>query len=562
MDVIDPSRPTGVGNRMSPRREFALRFDALYVAGGSPPLRLLASAARKRAHVVKGSEAATSVSAQRISDWKTGRNVPARFEVLLPVLLVLIDGARRRGQTSRVELVNLRAWKHLWAQAQAIRSPRAAVLTSCPFPGPAAYTRADVHGFTGREVAIGQLVRMVTGAATASGAVRIIALTGASGVGKTSLLEAGLVPALEARKPRGWTVQTIVLGADPLQSLLPLLGDRIERRGMMSESRSDSNRLIIIDQFERLFAQGLDRDTTELVLAQIRRLAANAVVLISLRTCRIAECGEYPLLVDTLRHRAYTLPPMTSSGLRTVITDAARRQGITVEAGLEEVLLAAIGGIRGDGGRLGHEPGELAMVARTLAAMWPYRSGTRFTIDGYRRIGGIEGVAHTAADELWNAFSPAQRRIARRILLGLVAVRGDADDTRRRASHDDLRRLLGGEPTAPAVLDALINARLVIMERGTAYLGHDLLLTWPRLAEWTERERPALLIRGQTAADASEWLAMERDPSLLYRGMRLAIALQHIDPTDDVVSEFLRESSLTQHLATASVYPTRRLNHH
>ncbi|MFQ6397844.1 ATP-binding protein [Nocardia sp. KC 131] len=537
-------------SHQSPRQDFALRFNALYAAGGGPPLRLLASAARKRAHVVRGTAqpVPVSVSAQRISDWKAGRNVPSRFEALLPVLLVLVDAARRRGQVSRVELVNLRLWKQLWGQAHASRPRRTTLNVTCPFPGAAPYSRSDRAEFTGRDDAIGHLVRLVGNAAVGKGPERLVALTGAARVGKSSLLQAGLVPVLEARS---WTVQTVVFGIDPVRPLAEALG-RLES----ADPLDGGSRLLVIDQFERFFSARMDDDARKVLLTLIERLTAVSVVLISLRSSCLASCSDYPLLGDMAEHRGYLLEAMRSDDLRTVVTEPARRHGIKVEAGLEELLLAAIGRVRGDGARIRSEPGELLILSRALHAMWGQREGVRLTVSGYRKAGGVEGVVHTAATNMWDRFTSPERAIARRVLLALVSVRGDAADTRRRVPHRELARLAGSEPIGVTVLDTLVDEGMIIVGVDDAHLSHDLILTWPPLAEWVDRERPAMLVRLRTAADAAEWLAAQRHPSLLYRGMRLSTAMNYLDSSDPAVLDFL-EASSTEESAIGSIETCR-----
>ncbi|MGW6624495.1 ATP-binding protein [Nocardia sp. NPDC055002] len=486
---------SAVDRLYTPRDEFASRFSDLYAAGGSPPLRLLASAARTRAKSVRGSGAARSISAQRISDWKAGRNAPSRFETLLPVLLVLIDGARRRGRASRVELVNLRGWNQLWREAQPQRTTRsdAGPTGVGQFLGAEPYSRAHAPLFTGRKSAIEHLVRLLNSAANGRGADRIVLLSGATGVGKSSLLAAGLTPTLEELGP--WSVRTVVADSDPTPFIRAILRDLESGPGPAHRvfSRARAETVVVIDQFERVLA---DPDT---ITALLRRLVEFAVVLISVRSPQLAECTSNTFLGEATRHRTYSLEPMRADELRTVVAGLGRSRGIKIEAGLADVLTAEISGIRGDAPRLGHEPAELTILSHTVQAMSAQSAVARFSISSYRRINGVQGVVHTMADTFWDQLSDDQRTIAQRILLSLVAVRDDIDDTRRRVSFAELRRTLGPDPTATTVLGALVDSRLISMDRNTAYLGHDLILTWRRLTEWIEAERPALLARGQAA---------------------------------------------------------------
>ena len=489
-DIPPTNRP------YTPRDEFASRFSALYAAGGSPPLRLLASAARTRAESVPGRGAARSISAQRISDWKAGRNAPSRFETLLPVLLVLIDGARRRGRASRVELVNLRGWNQLWRQAQPQRRARsdAAPTDTRHFPGSEPYSRAHAPWFTGRVSATEHLVRLVNGAANAVGAGRIVILTGATGVGKSSLLAARLTPALEELGP--WSVRTVVADADPTPVIRAILSDLENGHGAAHHAldRARTETVVVIDQFERVLT---DPDTGPgTATALLRQLTEFAVVLISVRSPQLTDCTSNTFLHEAAQHRTYSLTPMRADELRAVVTELERSRGIKVEVGLADVVTAEIGGVRNDTTRLGHEPAELAILSHTLRAMSAQSAVARFSIDGYRQINGVRGVVHAMADNFWDQLPDDRRTIAQRTLLSLVAVRDDIDDTRRRVSFAEMRRTMGPDPAATAVLGALVDSRLISMDRYTAYLGHDLLLTWPRLTDWIEAERPVLLARG------------------------------------------------------------------
>ncbi|WP_433204940.1 hypothetical protein ACQP1G_17025 [Nocardia sp. CA-107356] len=552
MELMNTDMSKGLGSprrqHRSPRREFALRFDALYVAGGSPSLRLLASAARKRVGVVKDSGRPVAVTAQRISDWKTGRNVPSRFEALLPVLLVLIDATRRRGQIARVELVSLRMWKGLWAAAQATRTAHVSAAATCPFPGAAPYSTQEAAAFASRDTAVHRLIQLVLDAETSSRSKRVVALMGASGVGKTSLLQAGLAPELESRER---VVHSMVLGANPLASVEDVLNhlefvcDALCKTADIENAGSPRPHLVIIDQFERIFSTDVWLTAGDSFMTMIERLAEYAVVLISLRAGDSAACADHPILVDVIEHRMYLLEPMNHHELRAV-TISANRDGIQVEAGLEEVLLTAISGVREDGGRRGHEPAALSILSRTLKAMYPKRMTSRLTVAGYKRIGGIVGIIHDMADELWAQLDLDERATAKRILLNLVSVHTCVDDTRRRVPGEYLRRVAGSGSLGRVVLDKLIDARIVTVDVNDAYLGHDLLLGWKPLADWLEGERSALLVRGRTAADSSEWIAADRHPSLLYRGLRLATAMNFLDDADEVVVEFLRESSMAE----------------
>lgn len=334
-------------------------------------------------------------------------------------------------------------------------------------------------------------------------------------------------------------MHTVVFGTDPIVSLLGALARSCDA----DDHRTAPPRLlIVIDQFERFFSRLLDHNARTSILASLVQLTDRSTVLISLRADRLSACRSYPVLAEAVERGAYELVPAHSEELRSVVTDAVLRNGAGADSGLDEVIVTALTGNRGGPQAAPGEPGEISLMSCTLKAIWREREAGRLTIAGFRRIGGVAGPLYAAADAIWEQLTPTQQPVAKQILLSLVSVCRDADDSRRRLPISDLRRLVGADPASEAVLDRFVDAHLVTMDRADAYLGHELLLRWPRLARWIEKGRPTILVRRQTAVDAAEWVAAERHTSLLYRGIRLSVALEHMDTTDHVAVEFLRES--------------------
>ncbi|MGV9721998.1 nSTAND1 domain-containing NTPase [Nocardia beijingensis] len=500
MIIAEAGQATISPRSATARAEFERQFVALYKAAGSPPLRTLAASARQRAHSVKNSQHVGPVSAQRISDWKSGRNVPARFEVLLPVLLVLIDHIRRRKERIQPDLVSLKAWKALWEHAQPAKTRRSSAAAGSPFRGAAHYTHADRADFTGRDRAVQDVIALVDAATNATGSERLVALIGATGAGKTSLLEAGLAPALRSSGTWRWSVLTTQFGDDPVGSLEAVTARSVQLHREAAEHPAgdrSARQLVIIDGFEIFTSPRLARETQLAVLRLLLSLTEVAVVMLSLRADGAAGCREFPVLADTLACRGYQLGALDLDELRTVITEPARRHGIKIEPGVEELLLTAIVGSITARRRRG--PGEgsaLSILSVTMHAIWSEREPTRLTVASYRRVGGVEGVLHRAADTVWEELSVTERPHAKRIILALISVRRDADETRRRVPHAELHDIIGESSVRAAVLDKLVQSRLVTIAADHACLSHDLILTWPRLTEWLDAELPAVAIAG------------------------------------------------------------------
>lgn len=461
------------------REEFARQFGALYRAGGSPSLRSLAAASRQRIHVVRGPVVPAPVSAQRISDWKSGRAVPFRFESLVPVLVVLIEGARRRGNIRGAEL-RLRVWRRVWARARTGR------------PGPGAGVEPDQQPasshtpwFAGRQGAVETLLGLLEEAGQAAGEARIVLLTGASGVGKTALLTAGLLPALGSDRIRPWEVRTVVPEVDtPLSAVdsIAAIAGQGSDSPMLSAPEAGAlpvRRLVVLDQFDRILDDPGFPAVSGRIHTLLRSVTEHAVVLIVLRS------GAALGMSGPGGHHEFDLPPMTTGELRGALREVLHNCGARPDDTLEEVLMVRICGIRCDSDRYGREPAELVILMRTLWAMLRGPAGSGFRIASYRRIGGVEGVVHSTADSVWAGLSAVERTAAKRLVLEFVAVHDDSGVARRRISSAELRRSLAADPVTTRVLERLVDDRIVTDDGIHVYLSHELLLTWQPVAGWT-----------------------------------------------------------------------------
>ncbi|MCQ4205346.1 hypothetical protein M4J06_004095, partial [Streptomyces coelicoflavus] len=223
------------------RTAFAERLALLYREAGNPPLKRVSEAVVRLQRVDERGRP-VRVSAQRISDWRRAKNVPAQFPALAAVLHVLIPQARRaRPVPVSAGLYDLAQWQRLWERAladpngerpappAAEEQPAAEAAATpggvCPYRGLAAYRRQDAGWFFGRERSTRALVAQLDATRDTGG---LVMLVGASGAGKSSLLNAGLVPALRAGAPDAGNgtprrVLQLVPGADPLGELTRLV---------------------------------------------------------------------------------------------------------------------------------------------------------------------------------------------------------------------------------------------------------------------------------------------------------------------------------------------------
>ncbi len=544
------------------RTAFAERLALLYREAGNPPLKSVAEAVVRLQRVDERGRP-VRVSAQRISDWRRAKNVPAQFAALAAVLHVLIPDARRlRRAPVSTGLYDMAQWQRLWERAVAdpvgMRPPAAADEEErppadapavpgavCPYRGLAAYRQEDARWFYGRERSTEALVRQLRAAEKTGG---LVMLVGASGAGKSSLLNAGLVPALEDGAPgdgdgRAREVLQLAPGSDPLGELtrrIPRLTDALRREpgtpGFARAVReavaawagtSAARPVVIVDQFEEAFTLGTEeadrRTFIQLLHAACSPSAsgdpAPVLVVLGIRADFYEQCLAYPELADALQHRHMVLGPLTVAELREAVTGPAKAVGLELEPGLAELIVREVSA---DGPRGTHDAGVLPLLSHALLATWQRRKAGRLTLAGYRAAGGIQGAVAATAERAWSGLDPAARTAARLLLLRLVRLGEDTQATRRRG----MRRQLSEESTEPGKteesLEALVRARLVTLDADTVEITHEALLhAWPRLRDWIDEGRNDHLLRQRLEEDGRAWEGMNRDPSLLYRGSRL-----------------------------------------
>ncbi|MBB5913074.1 hypothetical protein BJY24_001941 [Nocardia transvalensis] len=525
----------------SARQEFASRLSALHRAAGAPSLRNVAMLAQQRAEEIGHKGRSALASAQRISDWMSGRNVPAKFESLLPVLHVLSARARRRAGTPS-ETVNLRAWRSLWSAARNAPLGQPAASAARLYPeGPYAQEHEGI--FFGRQRALAALLELVRASASPHRSADVVVLTGASGIGKSSLLHAGVLPVLAAETER-WAITTVTLSPDPAGVLRQITSSETDFAALRESSgreRPARRPLLVVDQFERLFDSGVEPAAREDFLISLKQLCAAGSVVLTVRSDRLPDCAQYPWLAHALQHNSFTLNPMTRQELGTAIVGPPRTRGVTVDPGVVELLLTVLDTPRYTVDRQHAEPGALPVLHATLHSMWSCHTDDRIDAADYRRSGGLERTVHTLAEEAWEGLAADARNDARQILLALVTVHRDGTVTRRRLPGAELRRIAAQTASGAQLVDRLVCDRLIAVDYKHATLVHDALLGWDRLAGWVGDQRTALLWRHRIEDDAAEWDTADRDPGLLYRSIRLTTAVRHATPTLSVVAtEFLR----------------------
>ena len=377
----------------------------------------------------------------------------------------------------------------------------------CPYKGLAPFEEEDAQFYFGRERLVDELVARLASSA-------LLAVIGPSGSGKSSLLRAGLLPAIDR-----WEQAYLRPGERPTAELSRALGGDLPEA--LSRVPQGERLVVAVDQFEEVFAAGVSEKERRAFIDALVEAAwdadRRAAILIALRADFFGRVAPYVELTDLAGANHVLLGPMTRSELRRVIDGPAERAGLGVEPELVDALVDDVAG----------ETGGLPLLSTALLDLWLARDGRVLTLSSYERTGGVSGAVGRHAEEAFQSLDAEEQAIARRIVLRLVAGGNGEALTRRRASRDELD---AEESDVAGVLAALVERRLLVAGDETVELVHEALLEqWPRLIAWLEEDAQGRRLHGHLAKAAAEWEAGDRDPGELYRGARLAATLDWAD---------------------------------
>ena len=398
--------------------------------------------------------------------------------------------------------------------AQSARQEDAPAPGIAPYKGLLFFDELDSELFFGREALTAHLAGHVMDLAMDASS-RFLAVVGASGSGKSSLVRAGLAVALTRA---GWEACVFTPTASPLRILEANLNP--------GRTKPAERVLILVDQFEEVFT--LCHDEIERI-AFIENLLSSAqdrskkiTVVIALRADFYSHCAQYPLLRQAVAAEQEYIGQMTAEELRRAIEEPAKRGGWAFEPGLVDVLLNDIGAQ----GTSEPEPGALPLLSHALLATWEHRRGRTFTLDGYHASGGVRGAIAETAESVFNdQLNQTQQELARDVFLRLTELGEGTEDTRRRAALNELVRQSAEATQLRAVLNTLAEARLITLNEDSAEVAHEALIReWERLHEWLTQDREGLLLHRHLTESAHEWETRGQDTAELYRGARLAQA--------------------------------------
>ncbi|MBY5163476.1 BTAD domain-containing putative transcriptional regulator [Salsipaludibacter albus] len=413
----------------------------------------------------------------------------------------------------------------------------APVVQRPPYVGLRAFTARDADRFFGRDGEVQALVQRL---------VRhgIVAVVGPSGVGKSSLVRAGLLPALD----RGaipdadtWVTVVMVPGSDPLKGLaaeLATVADATDVGGLADQLRADHNGLhrvadqlladhppsarllVVVDQLEELFTLGDRARTTAFVAlleAATARLDRRVSVVVTLRADFYDRAAEVEGLADLLSHSQFVVPPMDGEQVEAAIAGPAQRSGASLEPGLLGRIVADVAS----------EPGSLPLLQHLLFELWEHRVDHVLTRGAYEDLGGVAGALANRAEAVHAGLDRDERAVARRVLLRGVQPGEDGGDAKRPVAEAELVGPTDDREAVEAVVQRLVDARLLAASHDAASgrtieLAHDALIdAWPRLRAWVDEARGWLLDHRRLTVAAHDWDAHDRHEDWLLAGLPL-----------------------------------------
>jgi hypothetical protein len=403
----------------------------------------------------------------------------------------------------------------------------------CPYLGLETFQEKDAAFFFGRAALtqwLGERLRER----------RFLAVIGPSGSGKSSVVRAGLLPALRQGvlpASSDWPLMLMTPTERPLEELaarLALLTEPASRarrmRQLQDDLRADKRTLhtevrmelaerdvsarlvIVVDQFEELFTLCRDDQERRQFLDNLLYVATisqgQTIVVIAMRADFYTRAAAYAQLADCMSENQVTVTPMDEHELTEAIELPARKVGLSFDAGLVDTIRADVLG----------QPGGLPLLEHALRELWERRQSRQLTVAAYRDIGGVAGAIAKRAETEFGKLASEQQAIARRILLRLVQLGEGTEDTRCRARLSELLTDNEQGEVIREVVQKFTAARLLTTGRDATSaeeqldVAHEALIRgWPRLRSWLDEDRSALRTQRRLAERAEEWRRSERD---------------------------------------------------
>jgi formylglycine-generating enzyme required for sulfatase activity/energy-coupling factor transporter ATP-binding protein EcfA2 len=549
-------------------------LDRWYLTPGqSWPKELEATLARCRAVAVCIGQGEMGPWQQREQYLALDRQVTAeRRGLTFPVIPVLLPGSEPPlGFLSQHTWVDFRARVddpvrlHTLVNAVHGKPPgpdaegavRKTLATICPYRGLLYFREEDAPFFFGREAAITQLVSAVQ-------QQNLVAVVGASGSGKSSVVRAGLVPELRKAHDRVWEIATLVPTDRPIHALAvalmlflepgmtetdrlieinkladALLSRTIKLREVVDRvlaKQPGTDRLLLVaDQWEELFTLCKDDHARRCFIDNILEATAatKLSVVLTLRGDFFGRAiTDYRPLSDRVQGAQVNLGPMKREELRLAIEEPAKKVGLTFEAGLVDLMLEQVG----------DEPGHLPLVEFVLRRLWEDRQGGQLHHAAYKAMDELQGAIAQKAESLFVKLSQEDQQKVQQIFLRLVRPGEGEADTRRRATFGEIGAEEHRLATQLADERLLVTSQQVGNGEQTIEVSHEALIRhWNRLKGWVEADRRFLLWQQRLRIAIDQYEETHKSADLLLRGFPLTEALEWLKNKPDSFSQRERQ---------------------
>ncbi|MFO0646203.1 MAG: hypothetical protein U0326_08185 [Polyangiales bacterium] len=358
-----------------------------------------------------------------------------------------------------------------------------------------------------------------------------VCVLGNSGSGKSSLVAAGVIPALE-EKNRALRVARMTPGAAPLT--------HFERARQSLGDAAES--IVYVDQFEEVFTLcASDDERTRFLDALVAIARPDRRVVLTMRADFLGECATHAGLRRAVQRQPELVPPMTPDELRGAVEEQARAAGLRYETGLSESILQ----------ELAREPGAMPLLQHALAELWARRHGRWLRRAAWEAdIGGVAGAIEKTAEDVWRSLDDDDRALLPGLMTKLTRVGasddGAARDTRQRALMRELAP--SGDESVRRRVELLVErlagagARLLVTSvdertgQKRVEVAHEALLRhWPRLRGWIHEAREMLLMKQDLRVSAQDWINAKK---------RVVTYLEHRGERAEAVRAMMRDKGL------------------
>ncbi len=452
-------------------------------------------------------------------------------------LAAVLQRATEHDTAARID--DAGAFRRAVATALSISADATPVIDENPYKGLRSFGQSDARDFFGRQRFIDRLVSRLSRAGTAG---RFVAVVGPSGSGKSSVVRAGLLPALREGAAPGsntWFTVEMVPAAHPFEQLeLALLSVAVKPPTSLLEQLSgdqgidraidrvlpeeNSTLVLVVDQFEELFTQSAPDEAARFIDALVDAVRDDHSRIRVVATLR-ADFYDRPLghrgLGELLRNGTEVLTPMSPEDVGRAVSGPAERVGAVCEPALVGELVAAVI----------DRPAALPLLQYTLTELFERRSGNTLMISTYRELGGVSGALVDRAEAIYVNLEADEQHAARQIFLRLVTLGEGSGDTRRRVLLSELNSVVDAGPYSRRIADTFARHRLLGFDRDpvtrgpTVEIAHEALLdAWPRLQRWIDDARSDVRAERRLAEATQEWVQNDRDPAFVLTGGQLA----------------------------------------